>query len=262
MPSTKSEVIVLLIFMTIFILMMVTFIVRILFFVQKKQRRFNNDLLEIKENYDLELYKAQSEIQEQTSLEIARELHDNVGQNLSLAKLGLSTLDLDKKDEAKASITEISDIIEIALHNLRLLTRLMNTEIIRNGGLIKSINMQVDFIQRGGKFEARLEVTGEPKTLPDTKEIFLFRIAQEAINNIIRHSKASEIWISLEYSKNFLTRQVRDNRSGFILDEKISGPGLVSGIYNMQRRAKIIEAEFQIDSLVGKGTCIKVITPY
>jgi signal transduction histidine kinase len=262
MPHTESEVIILLIFMTIFILVMITFIIIILFFVQKKQRKFNNDLLEIKENYDLELYKAQSEIQEQTSLQIARELHDNVGQNLSLAKLSLSTLDLDKKDEAKASIEEISDIIEIALHNLRLLTRFMNSEIIRKGGLIKSINMQVDFIQRGGKFNARLEVTGEPKTLPDTKEIFLFRIVQEAINNIIRHSKASEICISLEYSKNLLALQVRDNGNGFILDEKISGPDLVSGIYNMQHRAKIIEAEFEIDSQVGKGTCIKVITPY
>ena len=262
MSHTESEVIILLIFMTIFILVMITFIIIILFFVQKKQRGFNNDLLEIKANYDLELYRAQSEIQEQTSLEIARELHDNVGQNLSLAKLSLSMLDLDKKDEAKASITEISDIIELALHNLRLLTRCMNSEIISKGGLAKSINMQVDFIQRGGKFNARLEVTGEPKTLPDTKEIFLFRIVQEAINNIIRHSKASEIWISLEYAKNFLILQVRDNGNGFILDEKISGPGFVSGIYNMQRRAKIIEAEFEIDSQVGKGTCIKVITPY
>jgi signal transduction histidine kinase len=262
MYYSKSEAIVFLISMTFFIVAMVTFIIIILFFVQKKQRRFNNDLLEIKENYDLELYRAQSEIQEQTSLQIARELHDNVGQNLSLAKLSLSTLDLDKKEEATASIEEISDIIEIALHNLRLLTRFMNTEIIRKGGLIKSINMQVDFIQRGGKFNARLGVTGEPKTLPDTKEIFLFRIVQEAINNIIRHSKASEICISLEYAKNFLVLQVRDNGNGFILDEKISGPDLVSGIYNMQRRAKIIEAEFEIDSQVGKGTCIKVITPY
>ncbi|HWZ21209.1 MAG TPA: ATP-binding protein [Cytophagaceae bacterium] len=262
MPNTKSEVIVLLIFMTIFILMMVTFIIIILFFVQKKQRKFNNDLLEIKSNHDLELYRAQSEIQEQTLLQIAGELHDNVGQNLSLAKLSLSTLDLDKKDEAIASILEISDIIEISLHNLRLLTRCMNTEIIRKGGLIKTINMQVDFIQRGGKFNAQLGVTGEPKTLPDTKEIFLFRIVQEAINNIIRHSKASDIWISLEYAKNFLALQVRDNGNGFILDEKISGPDLVSGIHNMQRRAKIIEAEFEIDSQVGKGTCIKVITPY
>ncbi|HLA58372.1 MAG TPA: ATP-binding protein [Puia sp.] len=248
--------------MTFFIVVMVTFIIIILFFVQKRQRRFNNDLLEIKSNYDLELYRAQSEIQEQTSLEIGRELHDNVGQNLSLARLSLSTLDLDKKDEAKAGITEISDILEIALHNLRLLTRCMNTEIIRKGGLIKSIDMQVDFIQRGGKFNARLEVTGEPKNLSDTKEIFIFRIVQESINNIIRHSKASEIWISLEYAKNFLVLQIRDNGSGFILDEKISGPKLVSGIYNMQRRAKIIEAEFEIDSQVGKGTCIKVITSY
>ena len=262
MHYSKSEAIVFLISMTFFIVVMVTFIIIILFFVQKKQKRFNNDLLEIKANYDLELYRAQSEIQEQTSLEIARELHDNVGQNLSLAKLSLSTLDLDKKDEAKASIEEISDIIDIALHNLRLLTRCMNSEIIRKGGLIKSINMQVDFIQRGGKFDARLEVSGESKTLPDTKEIFLFRIVQEAINNIIRHSKASEIWISLEYEKNFMALQVRDNGNGFILDEKISGPDFVSGIYNMQRRAKIIEAEFEIDSQVGKGTCIKVITPY
>ncbi len=262
MPPTKSEVIILLIAMTFFILVMLSFIIMILFFVQKKQRGFNNDLLEIKENYNLELYKAQSEIQEQTSLQIARELHDNVGQNLSLAKLSLSTLDLDKKDEAKASIEEISDIIEVSLHNLRLLTRFMNTEIISKGGLIKSINMQVDFIQRGGKFNAHLGVTGEPKTLPDTKEVFLFRIVQEAINNIIRHSKASEICISLEYEKDFLALQVRDNGNGFILDEKISGPDLVSGIYNMQRRAKIIEAEIEIESQIGKGTCIKVKTPY
>jgi hypothetical protein len=241
---------------------MVTFIIIILFFVQKKQRRFNNDLLEIKSNYEIELYKAQSEIQEQTLLEIARELHDNVGQNLSLAKLSLSTMDLDKKDEAKESMGEISDIIELAIYNLRILTRCMNTETIGKGGLIKSINVQIDLIQRGGKFNACLGVTGEPKSLPDTKEIFLFRIFQEALNNIIRHSKASEISISLEYAKNSLILQIRDNGTGFVLDEKISGPDLINGIYNMQRRAKIIEADLKIDSEIGKGTCIRVVTPF
>ncbi|HET7001836.1 MAG TPA: ATP-binding protein, partial [Puia sp.] len=132
----------------------------------------------------------------------------------------------------------------------------------RKGGLIKSINMQVDFIQRRGKFNASLEVTGEPKTLADTKEIFIFRIVQEAINNIIRHSKASDIWILLEYTENFLVLQIRDNGNGFTLDEKISEPNLINGIYNMQRRAKIIEAKIDIESDVGKGTCIKLTTPY
>jgi two-component system, NarL family, sensor kinase len=248
--------------MTVFVIVMITFIIIILFFVQKKQHKFNSDLLEVKANHDLELYRAQSEIQEQTSLEIARELHDNVGQNLSLAKLSLNTLDLDKKDEATESIAEISDIIEIALHNLRLLTRFMNTEIIKKGGLVKSINMQVEFIQRRGNLDARLNVTGEPVTLADTKEVFLFRIVQEAINNIIRHSKASEIFISLDYTSNSLVLQVRDNGQGFPIDENFSGPDLINGIYNMQRRAKIIEAEIEIDSQIGKGTIIKVVTPY
>jgi len=241
---------------------MVTFIVVILFFVQKKQRAFDNDLLEVKANHQLELYQAQSEIQEQTSQEISRELHDNVGQNLSLARLSLSTLDLDKKEEATASIAEISDIIEIALHNLRLLTRFMNTEIIKKGGLVKCLHMQVDFIQRRGKYEVGFNVAGDPITLPDTQEVFIFRIVQEAINNIIRHSKASEICISLEYTKTALILLIRDNGHGFHVNEKLSGPDICNGIYNMQRRAKLIEAEFEIESQIGKGTSIKVITPY
>jgi signal transduction histidine kinase len=243
--------------MIIFILVMVTFIIVILFFAQKKQKGFNNELLEAKANYDLELYKVQSEIQEHTSGEISRELHDNVGQNLSLARLGLSTLELEKRDDAKANIDEISGIIGTALEDLRLLTRCMNTEIIKNGGLIKSINMQISYIQRGGKIGAHLEVTGETTTLPDTKEIFLFRIVQEAINNIIRHSKASDLYISLEYAKKSLVLKIRDNGIGFTLNNEP-----MSGLYNMRRRAKIIDAEFEIDSRVGNGTCIKVTTSF
>jgi signal transduction histidine kinase len=257
MYYSKSEAIVFIISMSFFILLMIYFIVSILFFVQKKQRKFHTDLLEAKTNYDIELYKVQSEIQEHTSEEISRELHDNVGQNLSLARLGLSTLELDRNEEAKTNIDEISGIIGAALDDLRILTRCMNSEIIKNGGLIKSINMQVSYIQRGGKISAHLEITGEPTILPDTKEIFLFRIVQEAINNIIRHSKASDLYISLEYAKKSLILKIRDNGTGFILN---NGP--MSGLYNMRRRAKIIDAEFEIDSRVGDGTCIKVITPF
>jgi two-component system, NarL family, sensor kinase len=248
--------------MTIFILVMVTFIIIILFFVQKKQRGFTNDLLEVKANYDRELYKAQLEIQEQTFQEIAREIHDNVGQILSLAKLGLGTLDLERKDETKESIAEISDILEKALDDLRHMSRSMNSEIIKKGGLRKSIEMQVGYIQRGGKFNIHLDISGEPVMLSETKEIILFRIVQEAVNNIIRHSKATDICISLGYATNLFELNICDNGKGFILNENISGPTHISGIYNMRHRAKIIEAEFEMDSQVGKGTSIKVTTPY
>ena len=262
MPITRTEVLVVVFLMTFFILVMVTFIIIILFFLQKKQRGFSQDLMEAKANYDRELFKAQLEIQEQTSQEIAREIHDNAGQVLSLAKLGLGTLELERKDESQESIVEISDLIDIALDDLRHLCRSMNTQLIKKGGLKKSIEMQVGYIQRGGKFNIHFTVNGDLVSLDETKEIFLFRIVQEAVNNIIRHSKASDICISLCYENEQLIMQIKDNGIGFNLNEQISGTGQINGIYNMQHRANLIGAEFQMESNIGTGTCITVKTPF
>ena len=122
--------------------------------------------------------------------------------------------------------------------------------------------MQVGYIQRGGKFNIQFNNNGENVSLGETKEIILFRIVQEAVNNIIRHSKATDICISLCYSKDFVKLQVQDNGKGFSLNEKFSEPGHLNGIYNMQYRARLINAEFQMDSQVGSGTSITVKTPY
>jgi signal transduction histidine kinase len=241
---------------------MITFIIIILFFVQKKQKKFEQDLFTVRANYEKELYKAQLEIQEQTFQEIAREIHDNVGQILSLAKLGLGTLDLDRRDEAKESIAEISDIIEKALDDLRHMSRTMNAETIKKGGLKNSIEMQVGFLQRGGKFNIHFNIIGELVSLNETKEIILFRILQEAVNNIIRHSAANDIYITLSYSQEHMKLQIDDNGRGFSLQDQISGSARINGIYNMQHRAKLIEAEFEIDSTIGNGTKITVTTPY
>jgi signal transduction histidine kinase len=262
MPNTGPATIVFLIFMILFILVMITFIIIILFFVQKKQKSFTSDLLAVKANYEKELYKAQLEIQEQTFKEISREIHDNVGQILSLAKLGLGTLDLERKEEAKESISEISDILEKALDDLRHLSRTMNAEVVSKGGLKKSIEMQVGYIQRGGKYHIHLEVHGNPVFLNETKEIILFRIVQEALNNILRHATATDICISLDYGRNFLGLQINDNGKGFDLNEQFSGLKTINGIHNMQQRAKLIDAGFEMDSQPGKGTCINVTTPY
>src|SRR5450755_891372 len=228
MSTTGSATIVFLIFMIGFILVMISFIIIILFFAQKKQKSFTYDLMAVKANYERELYKTQLEIQEQTFQEISREIHDNVGQILSLAKLGLSTLDLERKVEAKESIVEISDILEKALDDLRHMSRTMNAENLKKGGLKKSIEMQVGYIQRGGKFNIHFHVNGEYVMLGETKEIILFRIVQEAVNNIIRHSTATDICIALYYSKDLLKLHIQDNGKGFNLNEQISGPNQVS----------------------------------
>jgi two-component system sensor histidine kinase NreB len=82
------------------------------------------------------------------------------------------------------------------------------------------------------------------------------------VNNIIRHSKATDISISLSYSDDFLQLQIQDNGTGFILKEKLSESCQINGIHNMQHRAKLINAEFTMDSQIGNGTSITVNTPY
>ena len=262
MSNNSSEAIVFLVFSTIFIVSMISFIIIILFFIQKKQKRFTDDLLTAKANFDRELFKAQLEIQEQTSLENSREIHDNVGQTLTLAKLRVETLDPEGKIEAKANILEISEYIEKALDDLRHISRTMNPDIIKNRGLQKSIEMQVAFLQRGGKYNIHMAVIGEQVNFDKTNEIILFRIVQEAINNIIRHSAATDIFLSISYESNFLRLLVRDNGKGFDMSDQNMGPSNISGIYNMQQRAKLVGAEFQLDSKIGCGTGITVTKYY
>jgi signal transduction histidine kinase len=240
---------------------MITFIITILFNVQKKQQSFTHELLVVKSNYESELSKAQIEIHEQTCKQISRDIHDNVGQVLTLARLGLVTLNLGKKDEAKESIVEISEVLEKALDDLRHLTRMMNSEIISKGGLKKSIETQVGYIRRGGKYNIYFEVNDEPELVNHEKDVIHFRIVQEALNNIIRHASASEICICLHYDTQFMKLQIRDNGKGFDLNEKYSGTKTINGIRNMQHRAKLIGAKFVIESQPDKGTQITITTP-
>lgn len=257
-----GEEIIFLIFITVFIVIMITFIIKILFFIQKKQKAFTLDMIAIKANHEMELFKTKLEIQEQISQEISREIHDNVGQTISLAKMILNTLDSHENYETKEGINETSDLLELALDNLRYISRKLNSELIKKGGLKKSIEMQIGYLRRGGKLNTQLHVDGEHVILDETKEVFLFRIVQEAVNNIIRHANATVINICLSYSKNVLRLQIEDNGKGFNLIDQISGPNHTGGIYNMQNRAKQIGSDIHIDSTIGNGTRITVTTPF
>ena len=262
MFNTGPATIVFLVSMIIFIIVMITFIIIILFFVQKKQRGFTNELIIVKANFEKELLKAQQEIQEQTLKEISREIHDNVLQMLSLARLGLGTWNLDKKEDERNGVSEISDILETAQDDLRHLSRMMNSEVICNGRLIRSVETQVGYIKRGGNYLIHLKVEGEPISKNDKKDIILFRIIQEALNNIIRHAAASEIAILLHSDGQFLKIQISDNGRGLELSELYSGLKTMNGIHNMEQRAKLINAKFLIESHPGKGTQITITTQY
>lgn len=262
MPISKSEAIAVFCFITVFIIVVVSFIIIILFFIKKKQKEFTLDMIAVKANHEMELFKTKLEIHEQISQEMSMEIHDNVGQSISLAKMILNTLDTHENYETKEGINETSELLGIALDNLRYIGRKLSSEIVKKDGLIKSIEMQLGYLRRGGKLDAQLHANGEPITLDETKEVFLFRIVQEAVNNIVRHANATVVNICLSYSKNALKLQIEDNGKGFNLNDQVSGLNHIGGIYNMQNRAKQIGAEIHIDSTIGNGTKIIVTTPF
>jgi two-component system, NarL family, sensor kinase len=262
MSTTNTGLIIFLIVTTFVIAILIVFVILILFVLQKKQQTYLSQLKSIKLFYDKELFRAQLEIQEETFEHISREIHDNVGQFLSLAKLSLNTVDVTSRESAIEGIGSVTELLGTALDDLRDLSRNMNSEMIRNGGLKRAIEMQVGHLQRGGRFRVTFDIRGNYNYLNEQKEIILFRILQEAINNIIRHSCASDILILLCSIKQELKMYIQDNGKGFdtryfaLNENNISG-----GLKNMQKRARLINADIDIESSIGKGTKITVTTP-
>jgi signal transduction histidine kinase len=257
----KEVVISIVIICTLLIIILIGFIAFILLLYQRKQNLFNTRLGTIKANYDKELLKTQLEIQEDTFQYISREIHDNIGQFISLAKLHLNTMDIREDTSTAQRLGDAVDLLTRALDELRDLSRSLSSEIIRHGGLTKAIEQVVIQLQKLTAPQVSYELKGDYQFLDEQKEIFILRILQEAVNNVIRHSGADSLCISLTYENNSLAMVIRDNGRGF--DTSVIGTQKnTSGLINMRKRAKMIEAGFQIESIQDIGTTLTLLVPY
>lgn len=233
----------------------------IIFFSILYMKRKNRHLLEKKEmesNFRQELLKSQLEIQEQTLRNISEEIHDNIGQVLSLAKLNLSTMDLSQQEKTREKIASSKMLVSKAIQDLRDLSRSMNTDNIEAIGLVKAIENELDIIRKNG-FETTLEMDGLQIKLEPQSELIIFRIVQEAFGNILKHAAATLIGVSIHYRPTRVDIIVSDNGVGFdgTLAEDVNStkrPGL--GIRNMHNRAKLVHGDFSISSTKGKGTSV------
>lgn len=250
-----SEIEQLLITFTIAILLLGCFII---VFVIIYRLRMNNYLKEKEQTrllYEQTLLQTQLEIQEQTLKNISQEIHDNVGQVLTLAKLNLATTaveDISARDKIKTS----QQLIGKAIQDLRDLSRSLNTDYVEEMGLLRSIEHELELLKKTESIQTSFNITGAPIKLNKQKELILFRIVQEAIHNVIRHAEASKIDASVKFSDDAMEICIEDNGKGFDLqplqDRGNKSFGL--GIRNMHERATLIGARFSIDSLAGKGT--------
>lgn len=219
---------------------------------KKRQNRFLHE----KEAFQQTLLLTQIEIQEQTLKNISQEIHDNIGQSLSLAKLNLSTIDIQKEQSALTKIGSTRDLVSKAILDLRDLSKSLNTDSILSAGLVKAIELELTLVEKSGEFQTNLIVTGTPVRIDPKKELILFRIIQEAVNNVIKHAKATSIDIKAQFTENSLSISVSDNGAGFIADRSADG----SGLRNMKSRAALIGGSFEIIT-AAIGTTITITIP-
>jgi two-component system NarL family sensor kinase len=223
-------------------LILVGFIVTMILLYQRRRHTQEQEMAMIKDKYEKEALRSQLEIQENTFKTIAQELHDNIGQLLSVVKLSLSAL----------PIADLSD-----------LTKSLHSDRINDVGLIESMRFELASIKRAGLLDIQFSVSGAEFQLPEQKAIVIFRMFQEMLNNILKHSRAKQITVRITYLEdgNFLL-EVEDNGNGFNVSEKqhsvSSSRGV--GLKSMFNRAQLIGATINIDSEPGKGTRVLVKT--
>lgn len=244
-------------------LLLVGFIVAMLFLYQRRQQRQEMEMEKMKDDFEREALRSQLEIQENTFKGIAQELHDNIGQMLSVVKLSLSVLPLEKDHRAFDQVRNSQEILNKAIFDLSNLTKSLHTERIADIGLVESIRYEVFSIRKAGIFSVNFNSEGEETPFSEQKSIFLFRIFQEVINNVLKHSKASEVMIALKYLEENFVMEIADNGVGFdVIDKKqsvSSGSGV--GLRSLYNRARIIGAELDIESKPGAGTRIMIQLP-
>ena len=207
-----------------------------------------------------ELLKTKLEIQEQTYHNISEELHDNIGQVLSVIKLNVSTIDLDSGNEALNKLAESESLLAKAIQDIRDVAKTLNTDFIEKIGLVEAIENQLRLLKKTGLYITELNVNGNVNTYDAQSELILFRIIQELLNNIVKHAESKNILIIMEYMVNKLIVTIKDDGKGFdIKKHQRSSTGL--GLRNIYNRIAIIKGTISFESEDQKGTTTTIEVP-
>lgn len=214
----------------------------------------------MREKFEAEIAKAQQEMQEQTMQTIGADLHDNIGQLLSLTALTLKSIEPSESSKSDHKVASAIELISHSIQEMRLLGKILQGNQLIALGLDVAIKHEVKWMEKSGQYTICYVSAEElPAPNPDI-DLILFRILQEILNNIIKHSKANLLTIILDHSDDQLLLSVIDNGIGFDIN-KLENDQRGMGLNNIKNRAVLINGQTTIESEPGKGTSISISIP-
>lgn len=240
---------------TFLFVLLVVFVFASVYMYKRRQMVYQNERIFREQKFSEEMLRTQLELTEQIMSTISEEIHDNIGQTLTVAKLSLNSMtDADYRQHADSA----KELITRSLRDLRNLSKTLNGEYILREGIHKALEREVKFINLSGEincvFHGKFDVAG----LSPNAEIILYRCIQEAISNTLKHANAKKLNIDVNHTESRLEIEIHDDGEGFDISLlKDNGVGMGS----MKKRIHLLGGDLKIESSPTVGTTIKISVP-
>ncbi len=205
--------------------------------------------------FQKELRTAEFEVSEELKSQISRELHDNIGHTVSMARLVFEQMRT-KKEIDSEKLEELDRLIQLASNDIRNVSRSLNSDFLSLNDFSKSIELELNRLRK--LHPANIEFSKgsiDETTFSKEQRLFGYRIFQEAMSNAIKHSQAEHISVRC-LNEDFLLK-IEDNGLGFEIETLNSSEGS-NGLMNMRKRADLVHLKFNLRSTLGTGTTIKI----
>jgi len=251
MQKEKLDLILSIVFSSLFMLMLMAAAVLLFRIYLRRKNRLLLEKERMSQEFERNLLRSRLEIQEQTFSHISREIHDNIGQVLSMLRINLNTVNC---SEEQSKLNLMDELLGKAITDLRSLSHLLNGELIRTEGWVKAVEKLFGDLHRSGIHKTTLHVEDHLPPLGEDKPIILFRMIQEVINNVIKHADASEISMQALKQNGKLLIVLTDNGNGFDTGAVAAGAGL----NNLTSRASMINATLELRSQPGEGSSVVI----
>lgn len=202
-------------------------------------------------------------IREEERATVAREIHDDLGQSLTALKMDLSWLKKNlqiKPDDLSGKIETMLGLTNSLIQTVKRIATELRPGILDDLGLIPAIEWQVDEFQKWSDIQCNLKINGKELTLSDEISVAAFRIFQETLTNIARHSGATRVDTEISINEDTLDLVIKDNGKG-IKEEQLSSP-LSLGILGMGERVAMLKGKMEITGEQNKGTVVRVTIPH
>lgn len=240
---------------TMFLLLFTLIMMMVLINYQRRKKKLAYEKKVMEAQFEQELLQTQLEMQEHTLKTVSQEIHDNVGQILSLAKVNLNILSMEGQQDPK--IAEVKELVGKAIQELRAISTGYFADTLVEEGLIAAIKRELKQLEKTGIFSTSFQADTNQLLIDKTRTIFIYRMFQEICNNIIKHAQATEVAVRLLIEQQQIHMIISDNGNGFNESDETFKPGM--GLSSIRQRALMIGAKVNIQSSAGQGTTIELI---